>query len=208
VSVFNGMDRISEGCPCPWDALPYFRTYRIGAYLAHSIGNESHPGHVKLLEVLKSVPIGSNVLLSFGEIDCRRHVVRQTEIQKKDIESIAQECACSYFRSVLKVKNIGYNPIVWAAVPTFNVDNLNFDEKDEHGYYGTYVERNKATSVFNATLKKLCTESSLPFVSLERYLMDDKHRTMDALYMDPCHLSSKCIPLIIGELEKIEQTLC
>jgi len=201
VSVFTGKDTISDGYPCPNDSIPYFRTYRLGPYLAYNIGNENHEGHRKMLGILRGIPVGSHVLLSFGEIDCRRHAVRQAEIQKRDLSEIVTECAEVYFKAVLKVKSMGYTTMVWAAVPTCNFDNKKFVDGDSWGYYGTYVERNKATSLFNTTLKKLCKNNSIPFISIEDHLINSDYRSVEDYFMDSCHLSSKCIPLIISKIE-------
>lgn len=201
VSVFNGKDIISDGYPCPHDSIPYFRTYRLGPYLAYSIGNENHGGYQKLLSILRGIPVGSYVMLSFGEIDCRRHAVRQAELQKRDISDIVKECAEVYFKSVLRVRQLGYQVLVWAAVPTCNFNNATFVENDDWGYYGTYVERNKATSTFNLTLKKLCKDNDAPFISIENHLINNDYKSVEEYFMDSCHLSSKCIPLVLSEIE-------
>jgi len=205
VSVFSGTNKISEGYPSVHDVLPCFKTYRIGPHLAYNIGDETHVGYRHLMSVLAGIPAGSNVLLSFGEIDCRNHLMRQVDLQKRSIEDLSKECAERYFRTVKRVAEMGYKIFVWAAIPTYNYDSFVYEENEPYKHYGSYVDRNKATSLFNGCLKDLCLRvPGVTFLSIEEYLLDKDLRTIESLYMDPIHLSERAIPVIMGELEKIE----
>jgi len=207
VSVFSGTNKISEGYPSVHDVLPWFRTYRIGPHLAYNIGNETHHGYKHLMGILAGISTGSNVLLSFGEIDCRCHIIRQAELQGKKIEDIVLECVNRYFKTITTVVGMGYNVIVWGAVPTCNYDGLVYKENEPYQHYGTFRDRNKATALFNDLVEKLCAGAGVPFLSISEHLVDSDFRTIETLYMDSIHLSDKAIPYILGRFEKIEQQL-
>lgn len=208
VSVFSGTTKISDGYPSKYDTLPHFRTYRIGAILAYSLGDTNHNGFNSALSVLRTIPVGSNILFCFGEIDCRAHVIRQKEIQNKPIEDIVKNCVDRYSCFLSATKNLGYKIIAWGAVPTYNIDEFTIKDLEEYPYYGTYKERNYATKIFNKYLKEFCHSNGMEFLSISDFLIDDNFRTVDNIYyMDAIHLSPNVLPLIIREIEKIESFL-
>ena len=207
VSVFSGTNKISEGYPSVHDVLPWFRTYRIGPHLAYNIGDETHHGYKHLMGILAGIPVGSNVLLSFGEIDCRNHVIRQAELQNKKTDEIVVECVNRYFKTITAVVGMGYKVIVWGAIPTCNYDSLVYKDNEPYQHYGTFRDRNRATALFNSLLEGLCVKSGVHFISISDRLVDEGFKTVDTLYMDSIHLSEKAVPVIMGCFEKIEQLL-
>jgi len=208
VSVFSGTNKISEGYPSVHDTHPCFRTYRIGPHLAYNMGDENHSGYRHLMSVLAGIPKGSYVLLSFGEVDCRNHLIRQVDLQKKSIEELVKICVDRYFKTIQKVVEIGYKVIIWAVVPTYNCDCFVYEENEPYKHYGSYVDRNRATSLFNSYLKSLCFGfPGVAFLSIEEHLLGKDLRTIESLYMDSIHLSERAIPVIMRELEKIEMLL-
>jgi len=107
-SFFSGYDRIQLGWPNKTFNKKYFflKSYRLGPVLAYNLCKfkTRSRGREKLLYILTHlIPLGSKVLFCFGEIDCRAHLLRQSEIQKRDIYDIVRECVDRYF-SVIKDK--------------------------------------------------------------------------------------------------------
>src|SRR5688572_14786627 len=97
VSLFSGKDQIVPTWNEPHeDLLPQFRTYRLGAMLAYNLATERHEGRDKLFACIKTLPKNSKVLLCFGEIDCRAHLVKQARAQEKTLDDVARECAGRY----------------------------------------------------------------------------------------------------------------
>lgn len=199
---------MSEGWPSVYDVLSYFRTYRIGPSLAYSMGDINGTGYSKVISILQTLPKKSNILLSFGEIDCRAHLIRQKELQKKPIEDIVKDCVDRYFSFLTMVKNLEYKVIAWGVIPTCNVDEFVIKNPELYPHYGTYKERNYATKVFNKYLKELCHNNGMEFLSISDLLIDSDLKTLDSsYYKDSIHLSLNTLPLIMKEIEKIESYL-
>lgn len=205
VAMFTGQDKIGDGWPCILDSLPNFRTYRIGSYLAYNTCIENHQSRKSLIHVLNSIPRESYVLLSFGEIDCRAHLIKQKEIQKRPIEELVDECVNRYFKTINWVVSQGFKVIVYAVPATCNIDI--FEKNNEEiplVHYGSFKERNYATKLFNDTLKKLCEENKIMFLSIFDYLVDENGRTKkEEFYVDSVHLNQKARQLIMNELIKL-----
>ena len=104
-SFFSGYDRIPLGWPNKFiNKFSFLKSYRLGPVLAYNLCNFNtrSKGREKLLYILTHfIPLGSKVLFCFGEIDCRAHLFKQSEIQKRDIHEIIRECVDRYF-SVIK----------------------------------------------------------------------------------------------------------
>jgi len=145
------------------DIIPLFKTFRIGAVLAYSLSKyDSSLKGRELIKVLldrkipreyRQIPPNSNVLLSFGEIDCRAHIIRNGIKWKRDVETIIEDTVGSYFSVIYEIKELGYNPIVWGVIPSGH--RKRFAENKEFPAFGTCQERNYITKLFNNYLKRL-----------------------------------------------------
>jgi hypothetical protein len=204
VSVFTGQDVISNGFHGEEDTLPYFKTYRLGACLAYNTLTEGHGNRSSFFKILLALPPTDFILLSYGEIDCRVHILRQAEKQGKTKYSVAIGCAARYFRFVLEVFWLGYkNLIVYAAPPTpYNTptpEDLRYNEDLPHS--GSYEDRRYVTSVFNKALKRMCKRSGIHFLSVEDVVLKDGLVKDDSFFMDKVHLSQKVMPHIEQEIK-------
>lgn len=209
-SFFSGEDVMQPPWPHkPSDVIPFFKTYRMGAVLAESLSRygSSLKGRELLFVLLDrkmpmkefwTIPPGSNLLFCFGEIDCRFHIIKQAEKSENTIENIAERTALKYLEVLLEIKALGYNIIVWNAVPPTNPDKINPD----YPHYGTYEERILATTTFNSTLKKRCSELGFLFLSVYDRLVNEDQTAKMEYYMDNVHLSQKAMPMVITELKK------
>lgn len=204
VSVFGGIDIISEGFPSSFDKLSEFKTYRVGPVLAYNMITEGHKGRLDFFGILQHIKKGSWVLLSFGEIDCRAHLMKQKEKQNLSIEDVVKNCVNRYFQFVLEVKRLGYNVIVYAVPPTSNHDVFeDLEEQEMFPHYGSFVERNYATKYFNNLLNTKCIENNVLFLSIFNLLLSEEGKTNESFFCDCIHLSYKTLPNIVFELEKI-----
>jgi len=189
VSVFTGKDGIIPVWevykPNTWDTMPQFRTYRLGSFLAYSIGREDHRGKKILFDALKTIPANSNVLLIFGEIDCRLHLVKQMSIQRKPLPVIAADCVSKYFRTVKEISELGHKIIVFGGMPTGQ----------------TSSERNEAARLFDLNVKQECAKLQISCLSIFNKLVDKDGHTNGKYYMDSIHLSQVAMPLILEELK-------
>jgi hypothetical protein len=205
VSVFGGVNKMSDGWPSVYDILPQFRTYKLGPVLAYNTATEFHSTRSVLFTILNLIPAKSSVLLCYGEIDCRVHILKQAELKKTNADIITKECAERYFGTVQEIKNLGFNVIVWAAIPTKSCDIFKYvEDKEKYPHYGSYAKRNQITKIFNDTLEQQCKENSILFTSLFDKLIDENLRAKDKeYYIDSVHLSQKAMPLIIEAFENI-----
>jgi hypothetical protein len=211
VSFFSGHDRMQPLWPLPSrDLIPVFRTYRIGAVLAYSLGDyrTRHRAREALAVMLERevpddsrvVPSGSMVLFCFGEIDNRVHLVGQARAQGRSIESIARECAERYFDVIKEYHNQKYRMIVWNAIPSSPAE---CSPNPEYPLVGTCAERNRSTAVFNDTLKESCASIDIPFISIFEQLIDAGGLTKSEYFLDDSvHLSQKAMPIALEEMRK------
>jgi len=181
--------------------LPYFKIYSVGPALAYNLGTlgTKTKGREITFGILeKLIPVGSRIMLCFGEIDCRYHIFRQSRIQQKDFRAIAEDCVRHYFDFIKEIKVKGYEVLVWATIPSSR----------DFGYYdpnyprlGTCEERNCITKYFNEKLKSLLDGESIKLISIFDQLVDGENVTRDQYYLaDKVHLSQQMMPAAIKEL--------
>jgi hypothetical protein len=206
VSVFAGRDAVApsweEAIRETWDILPEFRTFRIGPFLAYSVGQEDHLGRRMLFSALKKVPKGSWVLLVFGEIDCRSHLLKQRDKQSRPLNDVASECVGHYMRAVKAVCDAGFKTMVFGGLPTGNRATVGWND-DQFAHYGTSLERNEAARLFDLSLKAECSRAHVPCLSIFDLLVDENGITKEHYYLDAIHLSTKAMPLIKQRLQEL-----
>jgi GT2 family glycosyltransferase/acetyltransferase-like isoleucine patch superfamily enzyme/Flp pilus assembly protein TadD len=192
VMVFSGKEHIPDNVD-EGGFLPFFRTYRLGPYTAYHA--------VKLRSLIESIikeKVGPDeaVMLCFGEIDCRVHLVKQSETQRRPIEDIVAECVEQYAQLFEIKEKYGIRLLVW------NVPASSREEIDEGEYptYGTCFQRNEATRLFNKILSEECKRRGVVFVSIFDKLIDEEGLTKTEYYADPIHLSQRAMPLILEVL--------
>ena len=191
VSIFSGKDGIIPmwelHLPNTWDKLPQFRTCRLGAFLAYSIGREEHRGRKMLFEALKEIPEKSKVLLIFGEIDCRVHSLKQAQIQQKSLSEIVIDCVMKYFKTIKIISEMGYEVIVFGGIPNGS----------------TIVEHHEAARLFDFYIKQECSKTNVFCLSIWDKLINEHGKISGKYYMDSYHMSQAAMPLILEKLNGI-----
>lgn len=172
-------------------------TYRLGSPLAYNLCeiNSKTKSNEKLFEIIRTLNCDTDiVLLSFGEVDCRAHLIKQVEIKSTTIDEAVHGCVNRYLLVIKKILELNFKVIVWNAVPTA----MGFEnEKFEYPYYGSFEERNKACILFNEELKKKSSEIGFYFIAAYKKIINRNFTTNDKYYFDKIHLSSKLLPLAI-----------
>jgi predicted SAM-dependent methyltransferase len=182
--------------------IPYFKVYNIGPSLAYNLcaSGTTTGGREKILDLLDyKIPLGGRVLLCFGEIDCRYHILKQAKEQNKDVNIIVKDCVKRYFDFIKEVKTKGYEVSIWAVIPTAP------DPAPIYSSYprlGTNAERNVITRKFNEELKNLLAIESIELISIFERLVDSENITKEEFLMDQLHLSQEAMPAAIAELRK------
>lgn len=203
INVFSGQKDIQPIWPeISKNSIEFFKTYRLGPVLAYNLCklDTETKGREKLFKILNTIPKNSTIILSFGEIDCRFHLLKQSEIQKRSIEDIVNECVERYFSVILEVKNLNYNVLILEVIPSTPIPSSN---KPEFPIYGTCTERNNVTSIFNKYLEKLLNKKSIPMIRISKKITNRDGFIKTKYLRDPVHLNQKAIPIIIEEINKI-----
>lgn len=202
VSVFTGHDCM----PPIWhpmrrsdDKSKYFRTYRIGAATAYQL-----EGKIPIIDfIIERAPISKDdkMLFCFGEVDIRAHLIKQSIDKERDIEEVVKECVDRYFNTIMHFKGKGYDMMVWGPIASWS-------EKAPYTSgpsYGTTLERNNATRIFNNYLEEKCNGNGVVFLSIfDKMLLDDGNT--DPKYLDPwedchIHLVNTGFQLVIDEFK-------
>jgi len=183
------------------DILPQFKTYKVGPSLAYNLCElkTTTRGRERLFKILKTIPVGSYVMLCFGEIDCRAHIMKRAEKMKKSPDAIAQTVAKRYFSVIMEVVKLGYKVLVWNAIPSSYLNKL---RQDRWPVYGTVQQRNKVTKVFNEFVKIRCANKGIPFIDVFDHFVDENLMTKKEFFRDDIHLSPETMPIILEELRK------
>lgn len=193
VAVFSGMD-LEDGKYC--DTLPLFRTHYLGPHTAFNLPKRMDAVGRIIRDHGKP---GDSVMLCFGEIDCRAHLVRQSEIQGRPLEEVVDECADQYFQVVEFVRNLGFPVLVWNVVPA-RAEEIVYGE---YSSYGSCAQRNRAASLLNERLRYLCGLKDAAFISIFEKLLDRHGKAQPVYYADDIHLSQQAMPLIMEEMDRL-----
>jgi hypothetical protein len=199
-SFFSGLDAILPLSPETKNRYSFFEAYRLGAILAYNIAfyNTSSKGREKFEELLMTkIPKNATLILVFGEIDCRVHIVKQAKLMNTSIDEIAKNVVKRYSIFINHLKNQGFKIIVWAVVPTSSCDTQN----KEYPNNGSLLERTQATLIFNNSLEEYCIKEGIRFLSIYKYIVDKDGVMLKKYFIDCVHLSQKALKFLFYELE-------
>lgn len=202
-SIFRGDEEVISTWPEKSDNLiKEFAPYRIGAATAYNL---EHTYFNVISEIIdKNVKIDEDIIFfCFGEIDCRAHLIKQSELQSRPIEDVVIECVNRYFNFLKHYKNNGYRIGVWGPIASWS-------EKKPYTTgpsFGTTKERNYATKIFNETIKKLCENNEILFKTIFFDIIDSELNT-DETYLDDTkgchvHLGNKSLPLVLEKFKSL-----
>lgn len=188
VGVFMGTDELirekTEYTDSPLTINGHqFSACRIGPRTAHNLlKNEV------IKDFLKITPSNTTVMLSFGEIDCRKHLSEKLNIR---------ETVDNYFKFIDVIKLT--NNVVLYLPPASSATDKDCE--------GTEEERNKITEEFTNKCKEEADKRGILCISILNDLMTD-YKTDMSYYVirkgDSIHLNQKVIPLLLKEFEKHE----
>ena len=186
--------------------MPFFRSYRIGPVLAYKLGEfgTTSMGREKLEQLLRMLTPGSTILFCFGEIDCRAHVLLQSEKQHRPPEDIIADVVERYIDVILKVKCEGYQPLIWNVIPSAPTTiNDRITVPPQYLFYGSSGERNQVTREFNQQMEKLADCAGVSFLNIFDRLMKENGSVNRAYYSDEIHLSQKAMPMAVKALNDV-----
>jgi tetratricopeptide (TPR) repeat protein len=183
--------------------LPHVSGFYIASALAYSLNRRetSAQGLEKLENFLrdKTLVKGSTLMLSFGEIDLRNHVIAQSRDQGRPVEAIVADCAIAYRHAVELVLTAGFRTMIWAPPPS---------RADEAPYpymfptVGTEVERNAATRSMIQALRATMIPLGVPVISIFDEIVGADLRSDGRYFMDSCHLNMAATPHAIAAMRR------
>jgi lysophospholipase L1-like esterase len=207
VSFFSGQNVIQPEWPHrSTDLLPWFRTYHVGPSLAYNLieKNTSSGGREKIEAILKeAVPPGSHLLLCFGEIDCRAHLVRRVREDATTSQDSVAICAQRYGEFISEIKATGFRPVVYNVIPSRSP----YRRADQRGEgwvaIGSPRERNEVTHRFNQKLADHCRNLEIPFLETFDLLCRNQHQADSWYYFDNIHVAQRAMPLVQQALRQL-----
>ena len=179
----------------------YFTSYSLGPTIAYNFYEHHLPKLIKLIES-QEIKILQNdyILLVVGEVDCRWHLPKQAEEQKRDTEDVVKECIDRFFKTHLFLKNSGYNIISWGGHPSTTSGH---NDDPSNPVYGNCLYRNNISKQWDAYLKEISIHNSIPNVSIINDLIDENGLTKMEYFIDYCHLNtSKLLPNVINKFKQ------
>ncbi|HUK57778.1 MAG TPA: SGNH/GDSL hydrolase family protein [Stellaceae bacterium] len=184
---WSGRDAVFEP-----DRLPGIIACHVGPALAWSLIEEhstTRAGQAvrAVLRDLAAQHYAGWVLLCFGEIDLRAHVLKH----EGDLSPNLAELAQRYLAFVRAAKRIHPKIALWApgaSQPEDSADNPDFPA------VGSETERNRATRLFTGILTARARELGVPVLSLLTHLVDAEDRSRREFLYDGCHISQRLMP--------------
>ncbi len=174
--------------------LPIFHICHVGPGLAYSLDRlgSSNQAVEKIRFLLDSgyIPAGSALLLCFGEIDCRVHLVDEKWRDEGDLP--LDRTIEAYAGLVKRLKQKGHRVFCWAPVASQRDDAL---PNSEFPRAGSEAERNRITRRFGQKLRE-ATTGNATVLSIFEQLVTEDDRTRDGVLYDGCHLSMNALPLM------------
>ncbi len=202
-SFFSGCNKIQPKWPQESEQkIQFFKVYRLGAVLAYNLCKlgTRMKGRENLLSILNNViPPKSKVLLCFGEIDCRAHILVQASLQRKSYKEVTDICVDRYFSVIKEVQEKGFEVIVWNVIPSAPVNTIG---NREYPVYGTCYERNMVTKYFNECLERKLDKEDIHFINIFDHLVSEDGITKQHCLYDTVHLAQNAMPFVFDELAK------
>lgn len=178
--------------------------YFIGHWLGPVIAYNFFEHHMAkaMQEVIGIQKQNNYITLIVGEVDCRLHLPKQADIQRRPDDRVVKECIDRLMRCYDVFINSGYNVIVTGTHPT-TVGPHNDDP--DNPVWGNVQRRNQICVLWNNFLKQEADKRKILYIDIYKYLVDENNITKMEYFLDYCHLnSSKVFNFIIEELKKVK----
>jgi hypothetical protein len=200
VALFSGLAGHQPIWPArSLDALPGLRTYRLGAFLAHSLTRPGHRAVRALRAALSTIDRERGrasrrdmFLLSFGEIDCRGHLVEQSRKLSRPIEDLARDLARRYAQACASemTRRVERSWGFWAPPPPMDTGAI----PREYLISGTLAQRSLAYESFRGELHAQGRALGVPVIDLVKGpARTDRPRLDASLFADRIHLGARAL---------------
>ncbi len=173
-----------------------FITHTLGPATAYGLNNEnSRTGsRKKLASVIRKIDRSRDfIILSFGEIDCRFHVLNLYEKSggEKSPEEIIDKSIGNYLKVVGQFDLRDGRLMLLSIPPAGRQDNIY-----KYPFYGTQKKRAIITKMFNEQLAQACKEREIRFIDLYSKVCGDDGIIPMQYEEDETHLNNKVVPFV------------
>lgn len=201
---FLGENRISKEYPVEERGIfSNIYCYRLGSPLAFNLSKNksSIQSREKIFEIVSKLnPREDYLLLSFGEVDCRAHLLKQQQKTGESDNEVVSKCIDNYLLFVKELLDLGFTVFLWGAVYSASYD----DSYDfEYPYFGDSARRNNITKIFNSKLKAN-QNLGYYFLDVTSFLLETGTLTTNnVFYFDEIHLNNKLFLRSLSIIKKI-----
>jgi hypothetical protein len=185
------------------DALPDFRTFRIGPVTAYQAVKHLDT----VLMIMKEMDFNKEedaILFVFGEVDIRAHIVEQSKKQLVPTDIITRDVVNRYYQAIQEVRYMGFKIAVFGCIAGFKL--VEGGQEPPWPYSGTCKERNEITKIFNDMLESKCKSLRVPFISVFEEMLEPNGETK-VEYLDVngagCHVTTSMLPLILRKFRDV-----
>lgn len=190
--VFVFGDSHSEYC---FSGIPRCRVNWLGPMTMHRVGRD---GLGALDFRASGVPEKATVVLVFGEIDIRTHVLRQCDDHGRDLDEVLQTLAANFIRTALANRATYQDlQLVLCSVtpPTTGADDPALP------FYGAIETRITATKQLNALLQAQAQAHGMKYLDLYKYFFEYGSGALNRFYADnSVHIRKEFHDLVEYEL--------
>lgn len=197
ISIFTNTSILDPGQS---GGYSIFHATNMGPWLAYNLIEKG-----ELMGPIRALPVGSTVLICFGEIDCRAQVKRQVEESERTPDEIIKEIVDRFFEVILKIKADGYEVLTFSITPEFKEQpHWYYYESNLHSFdcpRGTKEERQYYKTTFNTLVKQKSEENDIKYYSIFEFITSDEQK-MASYYFDDIHLDPLKVHCFIESIFK------
>lgn len=170
-----------------------FTSFRFGPYLAYNL-----PKKTNVLPEINKLAKDTNLLVCFGEIDCRAQVHLICENTNRSYEVVLDEIVSNYFSVVDNIKI--NNKIIFSIVPCLKeypfLDYYKDHPDDMDRPRGSLDDRQEYKRYFNKRIEQESLKRGIKYLSIfnEVLSLDGKQ---DKYYLDDIHLNPNKVMYLI-----------
>lgn len=191
---WSGTDHNAHaGPPRPKKFAYRFNTHWVGPGLAYNLTRygTTNGTREKIDELLLArIPKNAFLMLVFGEIDIRVHMLKGN---REGTRQRIDKALYNYLAFCLELRDRGYHVICHGPIAS-QKDNQPMNV--EFPRHGTERRRNAVTRLFNKKMETMCRDNGLLFFTLFDLTIEKNMATKAGVICDGCHLCTKKLYLI------------
>jgi len=156
--------------------------------------------------IIQQQPIGDNILIVTGEIDCRGPIVNLVRKDLSTLNDAVELCVERYMTGIARIKELGYNPIIWSPTPNQYAEEALQEGIKQHIGVPEDLSVDEWFDLKNQIVLKfdqLLKQTDYPIISFVDWIFQDGIQYDRSYWGDLIHLNEKCWSQIPVEFEKI-----